>query len=188
MSLVELPAAELATRLRAGDYTAAVVDISTGLEPDLYPLLASSQVRASGMNLSGYQDPALDKLLVAARTPGTPEVAIRRVEGAAGGDHQRMPILPLAWADEVFLERGVSGPDPAAHRGPGRPVWGCASMAPRRGPVSLRAPRSARRILAEVAKLADALASGASARKGVWVQVPSSVPRSLLERIPASAQ
>jgi hypothetical protein len=47
-------------------------------------------------------------------------------------------------------------------------------MAARWRPVSPRASR--RRVDAEVAKLADALASGASARKGVWVQVPSSVP------------
>src|SRR2546428_13294873 len=36
--------------------------------------------------------------------------------------------------------------------------------------------------LAEVAKSADALASGASARKGVWVRLPSSVPPSLRPR------
>ena len=30
-----------------------------------------------------------------------------------------MPILPLAWADEVFLERGVEGPTPRLIVGPG---------------------------------------------------------------------
>ena len=112
VNLVELPAADLATRLRAGDYTAAVVDISTGLEPDLYPLLASSQVRASGMNLSGYQDPALDKLIEAARAPGSAEARSAAWKALLAAINQRMPILPLAWVDEVFIERGVSGPTP----------------------------------------------------------------------------
>ena len=112
VNLVELPATDLATRLRAGDYTAAVVDISTGLEPDLYPLLASSQVRASGMNLSGYQDPALDKLIEAARAPGPAEARSAAWTALLAAINQRMPILPLAWVDEVFIERGVSGPTP----------------------------------------------------------------------------
>ena len=102
-TLVELSAADLATRLRAGDYTAAVVDISMGLEPDLYPLLASSQVQASGMNLGGFQDPALDKLLEAARAPGTEETRAAAWKALLAGVSERMPILPLAWADEVFL-------------------------------------------------------------------------------------
>lgn len=117
--VVELPAADLAVRLRSGEYAAAVVDIAEGLEPDLFPLLASSQVRASGTNLSGYQDPALDKLLDAARAPGTPEVrtAAWRVLLAAVGE--RTPILPIAWADEVFLERVLEGPFPRLIVGPG---------------------------------------------------------------------
>jgi len=118
-SLVELPSTELATRLRAGDYVSAVVDISTGLEPDLYPLLASSQVRASGMNLSGYQDPALDKLLEAARTPGPQETRAVAWKALLAGISAQMPILPLAWADEVFLERGLEGPTPRLIVGPG---------------------------------------------------------------------
>ena len=34
---------------------------------------------------------------------------------------------------------------------------------------------------AQVAELVDALASGASVRKGVWVQIPSSVPFPLVQ-------
>jgi peptide/nickel transport system substrate-binding protein len=117
--LVELPAAELATRLRAGHYTSAVVDVSTGLEPDLYPLLASSQVRASGMNLSGYQDPALDELLAAARAPGSQESRAAAWKALLKAVTERMPILPLAWADEVFVERGLTGPTPRLIVGPG---------------------------------------------------------------------
>ena len=118
-SLVELPAADLATRLRAGEYAAAVVDVSSGLEPDLYPLLASSQVRASGTNLSGYQNPALDKLLEAARAPGTPEVRTAAWKAPLAAVDERMPLLPIAWADEVFLTRGLEGPTPRLIADPG---------------------------------------------------------------------
>ena len=46
-------------------------------------------------------------------------------------------------------------------------------MAPRRRQMSTLIGRGS---LAEVAESVDALASGASVRKGVWVRIPSSVP------------
>ena len=58
------------SRLATGDFSAAVGDMTIGLDPDLYPLLASSQTGTGGSNIIGLQDPALDKLLVAAREPG----------------------------------------------------------------------------------------------------------------------
>ena len=58
-------------RLATGKFQVAVGDVTVGLDPDLYPLLASSQTVTGGSNVIGLQDPALDKLLVAARGPGT---------------------------------------------------------------------------------------------------------------------
>jgi peptide/nickel transport system substrate-binding protein len=107
--LVEVKGAELATRLRAGDFTAAVVDIAQGLEPDLYPLLASSQVRTSGTNLAGFQDPTLDTLLEAARKPGTAEERAVAWKALLAGLATRRPLLPLAWNDDVMLARGLDG-------------------------------------------------------------------------------
>ena len=107
--LVELKGADLAARLRKGDYTAAVVDIAEGLEPDLYPLLASSQVRATGTNVSGYQDTTLDPLLEAARKPGTDEARAKAWKGLLAGLGKRVPLLALAWNDEVMLARGLDG-------------------------------------------------------------------------------
>lgn len=123
VNLVELPASELASRLRAGTYTAAVVDISMGLEPDLYPLLASSQVRSSGSNLSGYQDAVLDPLLEAARAPGTGEQRVAAWSALLGALAGRQPILPLAWSDEVMLARGVEGMTPRLLAVPGDRFW-----------------------------------------------------------------
>jgi peptide/nickel transport system substrate-binding protein len=116
-------AADLATALRAGTYTAAVVDIGEGLEPDLYSLLASSQVRASGTNLAGYQDPSLDPLLEAARKPGTPADRMAAWKALLAGLATRMPMLPLAWNDEVVLSRGLDGVTPRLISAPGDRYW-----------------------------------------------------------------
>ena len=68
---VPLPPGEFVTgRLATGKFSAAVADVTVGLDPDLYPLLASSQTVTGGSNVIGLQDPTLDALLVAARGPG----------------------------------------------------------------------------------------------------------------------
>jgi ABC-type transport system substrate-binding protein len=112
VSQVGLPGADLVgQRLRTGDFAAAVVDVNVGLDPDLYPLLASTQTTSLGINFSGLQDQALDKLLVAARAPGSDEV--RRAAYAvlqralATGQY----ILPIAFRDELVVTHdSVSGP------------------------------------------------------------------------------
>ena len=68
---------------------AAVGDITIGLDPDLYPLFASSQTRTGGSNVIGLQDQALDKLLAAARGPGTRRGPDGRLRGPRGSSWQR---------------------------------------------------------------------------------------------------
>jgi peptide/nickel transport system substrate-binding protein len=107
-----LPPAQFVTgRLASGDFSAAVGDVTVGLDPDLYPLLASSQTVTGGSNIIGLQDPALDGLLVAARGPGTDEVrkaAYSRLQKALATDRY---LLPLAFADESIVVRdAVIGP------------------------------------------------------------------------------
>ena len=112
VSQVGLSAADLVgQRLRTGGFAAAVVDVNVGLDPDLYPLLASTQTTSNGINFSGLQDLALDKLLVAARGPGSDEA--RRAAYAvlqkalATGQY----ILPIAFRDELVVARdSLSGP------------------------------------------------------------------------------
>ena len=80
---VPLPPGEFVTgRLAERRVQAAVGDVTIGLDPDLYPLLASSQTVTGGSNVIGLQDPALDKLLVAARGPGTDAGREGRLRGA----------------------------------------------------------------------------------------------------------
>jgi peptide/nickel transport system substrate-binding protein len=109
---VPLPAASFVRdRIAKGDFAVAVADVTIGLDPDVYPLLASSQTVSGGSNVIGLQDPALDKLLVAARGPGSMDVR----EAAYAALQQQLGvgryILPLAFADESVVVRDtVEGP------------------------------------------------------------------------------
>ena len=72
-------------------------------------------------------------------SPASPTARMAAWKALLTGLAARQPLLPLAWHAESVLMRGVDGPHAEAHRRPRGPVLGCASMAPRRGPVSLRA-------------------------------------------------
>ena len=107
-----LPPGEFVTeRLATADFTVAVADVRIGLDPDLYPLMASSQTLTGGSNIIGLQDPALDALLLAARKPASPEdrgaaYKALQVQLASG-----MYLLPLAFADEPIVVRDtLQGP------------------------------------------------------------------------------
>ena len=109
---VALPPGEFVTdHLATGEFQVAVADINVGLDPDLYPLLASSQTLTGGSNVMGLQDMTLDKLLSKARAPGTDEerkaAYLALQKQLATGRY----LLPLAFADEVVVVRDtVDGP------------------------------------------------------------------------------
>jgi peptide/nickel transport system substrate-binding protein len=121
--LVERPAADVAAGLRDGTFTAAVLDIMMGVEPDLYPLLASTQVRAAGSNLSGFQDTELDTLLEAARTPADKAARLAAWKKLLAGIASRNPMLPLAWAQESMFARGLEGVTPTLIADTGDRYW-----------------------------------------------------------------
>ncbi|HYN70653.1 MAG TPA: peptide ABC transporter substrate-binding protein [Candidatus Eisenbacteria bacterium] len=111
--VAQAPAQPLAERLRNSDYVAAVLPLAVGLDPDLYPILASSQTRKGGSNVSGIQDPALDKLLAAARAPGTDEVRKAAYAALQARLAETLYILPIAFRDDyVVLRNTVLGPTP----------------------------------------------------------------------------
>ena len=114
VKVVHLSPAKLADEhLSRGAFDAVVVNVNIGLDPDLYPLLASTQVVAPGANVSGIQDPTLDRRLLAARAPGSS--ADRR---AAYGALQAwlatsQPMLPIFFRDHIFVvSRELQGPTP----------------------------------------------------------------------------
>jgi peptide/nickel transport system substrate-binding protein len=99
----EDPAIIATDHLRTGEFEAAVVEIAIGHDPDLYPLLASSQIRTGGANVIGLQDPLLDALLATARKPASDVARIAAYvalqKRLAGGTY----LLPIAWPDEVVV-------------------------------------------------------------------------------------
>ncbi|MGZ8437718.1 MAG: ABC transporter substrate-binding protein [Candidatus Limnocylindrales bacterium] len=122
---VALPPAEFVTeRLAKGKFIAAVADVTIGLDPDLYPLLASSQTLTGGSNLIGLQDPALDKLLAAARKPGTPDERAAAYSALQKQLAKGRYVLPLAFADESVVVRDtVLGPVPRQVADPSDRFW-----------------------------------------------------------------
>ncbi|HJW22127.1 MAG TPA: peptide ABC transporter substrate-binding protein [Candidatus Limnocylindrales bacterium] len=120
-----VPAADLLPKhLESGDFQAAVVPLVIGLDPDLYPLLASSQTRTGGANLSGVQDPSLDNLLVAARAPGSTEQRLAAYAALQQRLSSQLYVLPLVFREEVVVLRGtLQGPAPRPVGGPGDRFW-----------------------------------------------------------------
>ena len=122
--VAQAPAQPLADRLRSSDYVAAVLPLAVGLDPDLYPILASTQTRTGGSNVSGIQDPALDKLLAAARAPGTDEVRKAAYAALQARLAETVYILPLAFRDDyVVLRNTVQGPAPRSVGTSGDRFW-----------------------------------------------------------------
>ncbi len=115
---------EFVERLRAGTFDAALVDVNMGLDPDPYPILGSTQVRGGGANVAGFQDPALDAALVAARAPGTvtKRKAAYKALQALLGDQQ--PMATLFFRDSVLVAGAeLDGPVARPIADPGDRFW-----------------------------------------------------------------
>lgn len=102
-----LPPAEYVTKLRAGDFSAAIIDVNMGLDPDPYPILASTQIRAGGSNVAGYQNATLDKALLAARAPGSMSARRKAYRSLQQLLDSLQPMPTLFVRDSVL----VAGPD-----------------------------------------------------------------------------
>jgi peptide/nickel transport system substrate-binding protein len=109
---VALPPGEYAgERLSTGTFQVAVADLRIGLDPDLYPLLASSQTLTGGSNVIGLQDPTLDPLLEKARAPGAMAARAAAYSALQKQLAKGRYLLPLAFPDEVIVVRDtVEGP------------------------------------------------------------------------------
>ncbi len=99
------------TRLRAADFDAVLLAVNVGLDPDLYPLLASTQTTTTGSNISGLQEPALDRLLSAARAFGTDEARKAAYSALQARLSAGTYLLPLAFRDVVVVASNrLTGP------------------------------------------------------------------------------
>jgi peptide/nickel transport system substrate-binding protein len=119
-----LPAGAFVERLQAGQFTAAIVDVNMGLDPDPYPILASSQAREGGSNISGIQMAALDQALAAARVPGTPEARRKAYSDLQKQLGTLQPMPALFFRDVVMLAGpDLNGPEARAVADPGDRFW-----------------------------------------------------------------
>jgi peptide/nickel transport system substrate-binding protein len=119
-----VPPAEFVERLRSGKYSAAVVDVNMGLDPDPYPILGSAQVREGGSNVAGFQSRALDAALLAARAPGSGSArrkAYRALQEQLGA---LQPMATLFFRDSVLVAGpGLAGPAGRAAADPADRFW-----------------------------------------------------------------
>jgi peptide/nickel transport system substrate-binding protein len=122
---VPLPASELlGDRLADGSFQVALVPLAIGLDPDLYPLLAASQTRTGGSNVAGLQDPELDALLVAARTPTSNDARVAAYAALQKRLAAQTYVLPFAFRDDYVLFRDtVTGPESRPVGGSGDRYW-----------------------------------------------------------------
>ena len=98
-------------RLSTGTFQVALADLRIGLDPDLYPLLASSQTLTGGSNVIGLQDPTLDPLLEKARAPGSAAARTAAYSALQTQLGKGRYLLPLAFPDEVVVFRDtLQGP------------------------------------------------------------------------------
>jgi ABC-type transport system substrate-binding protein len=94
-----VPLATYLDRLDRGDFSSAVADFEVGLEPDLSPLLLSSQIGSGGSNVSGVQDSTLDQLLLTARKTVDPAARPAALSALEQYLSTTVPILPLAFRE-----------------------------------------------------------------------------------------
>ena len=110
VTIDQVPAVSYVKRLDAGQFTAAIVNFNIGLDPDLGPMLLSSQVGSGGSNVSGVQDPTLDTLLITARKtydPAARQLAVSNLEKYVS---TTLPVLPLAFREyDLVVSNRVRG-------------------------------------------------------------------------------
>ena len=98
------------TRLYAGQFGSAIVDFEVGLDPDLGPMLLSTQVGSGGANVSGMHDPTLDQLLLKVRKTVDPAARKLAVSDLERYLSTTVPILPLAFREyDLVVSNGVRG-------------------------------------------------------------------------------
>jgi ABC-type transport system substrate-binding protein len=97
-------------RLDAGTFSAAVVVFDVGLDPDLEPILLSSQIGSGGSNVSGVQDTQLDQLLIAVRKTNDPVARQLAVSTLERYISTTLPLLPLAFREyDLVVSSRVRG-------------------------------------------------------------------------------
>jgi len=103
VSLQTFDAADYTQNLSSGDFDAAVVDYQLGLDPDVSPLLLSSQAAPAGSNLSGVTNTSLDQLLTAVRTTSDTDARQTAISALEKYISTNVLMLPICSADYEFV-------------------------------------------------------------------------------------
>jgi peptide/nickel transport system substrate-binding protein len=106
VKLVAATSQDYLQQLSDGKFSAAVVDFELGLDPDLSPILHSSQAATGGSNVSGVADTNLDHLLQTAQqaiSDSDRKTAVSAVEKYVSTN---LPILSLCFSDYNFVVDG----------------------------------------------------------------------------------
>ena len=110
-TVVDYGADGFVTQLVRGSFDLALLEVNMGLDPDVFPLLTSSQAVEGGSNVGGYQSAALDSLLKAARLGVDRKARVGAFAALQAALTRDLPLLPIAFADELYVVRdGVVGP------------------------------------------------------------------------------
>ena len=113
-TLESFGAAELVEgRLLPHEFEVAIIEINLGHDPDLFPVLASSQAAKGGSNIAGYQSLKLDALLRAARLPADLETRRARFAALSALLSEELPFLTLHFGQRIeWVRERVAGPAP----------------------------------------------------------------------------
>jgi len=111
VTVVEYSADGFVGQLVRGNFDLALLDVNMGLDPDVFPLLTSSQAVEGGSNVGGYQSARLDRLLKAARLGIDREARTAAFAALQKALTEDLPILPVAFVNELYVVRAaVVGP------------------------------------------------------------------------------
>lgn len=98
VNLSVLPSKQLMdTVIKPRNFSVLLFPQKFGSEPDPFPFWHSSQVKDPGFNLTGFADPAADKLIVAARN--STDKAVR------AADYQKFNAIVMAKIPVIFLDQ-----------------------------------------------------------------------------------
>jgi ABC-type oligopeptide transport system substrate-binding subunit len=101
-----------------------VVEYRLGLDPDISPLLLSSQAAPAGANLSGISDQTLDRLAQTVRTTVAAKSRRAAVSELESYVTSNVLMLPICFADFVFaVSDRVSGRVEAQMADPSNRYW-----------------------------------------------------------------
>ena len=119
-----LPTGTYMSRLDNGEFDTAIVNFEVGLDPDLGPMLLSSQVGKGGSNVSGLEDKTLDPMLLAVRKTVEPAARRDAISALEKYISTTVPILPLVFRDyDQVVSSRVWGAVPSEIADPSGRFW-----------------------------------------------------------------